>query len=129
MSTPKITAIHHVCLKCPGEGSFAQTVRFYHDLLGMPIVRTWKGAAMLDTGAGLLEIFDSALDLPAQGPLRHIAFTVEDVGACVDAVRGAGYEITMEPTDIVIPSDPPYPARIAFCIGPVGEEIEFFCPK
>jgi glyoxylase I family protein len=35
----------------------------------------------------------------------------------------------MEPTDICIPSAAPYPARIGFCIGPVGEEIEFFQEK
>jgi glyoxylase I family protein len=35
----------------------------------------------------------------------------------------------MEPKDIVIASEPPYPARIGFCIGPVGEEVEFFCVK
>ncbi|MEI3049677.1 MAG: hypothetical protein ACLTEU_10860 [Roseburia inulinivorans] len=23
-------------------------------------------------------------------------------------------------------SNPPFPIRVAFCIGPVGEEIEFF---
>jgi len=58
-----------------------------------------------------------------------MAFAVKDVDACVEAVRAAGYEITVEPNDIVIPSNPPLPARIAFCIGPVGEEIEFFCEK
>jgi len=61
--------------------------------------------------------------------LRHLALDVDDTDAWVEAVRKAGYEITMEPTDICIKSDPPYPARIAFCIGPVGEEIEFFCVK
>ena len=63
------------------------------------------------------------------GALRHLALAAEDTDACVAAVRAAGYEITMEPTDIVIPSNPPYPARIAFCIGPVGEELEFFHVK
>ena len=32
----------------------------------------------------------------------------------------------IEPNDIVIRSDPEYPARMAFCFGPLGEEIEFF---
>ena len=59
----------------------------------------------------------------------NMALAVEDTDACVDAVRSAGYTITMEPTDICIESDPPYPARIAFCIGPVGEELEFFHVK
>ena len=47
----------------------------------------------------------------------------------VKAVREAGYRISVEPKDIIIQAKIPYPARIAFCIGPVGEEIEFFCEK
>ena len=81
---------------------------------------------MLDTGAGLLEIFANAPDRLENGALRHLAFDVENTDVCLEAVRAAGYTVTMEPTDIVIASDPPYPARIAFCIGPVGEEVEFF---
>ena len=84
---------------------------------------------MIDTGAGLLEIFANATDTLGAGALRHIAFAVEDVDVCIQAVRDAGYRVTMEPCDIVIASNPPYPARIAFCIGPVGEEVEFFKVK
>ena len=84
---------------------------------------------MLSTGDAMLEIFANGTDLPGQGALRHLAFAVENVDDCVNAVRAAGYEITIEPKDIVIASTPPYPARIAFCIGPVGEEIEFFKVK
>ncbi len=51
-----------------------------------------------------------------------MAFAVKDVDACVEAVRAAGYEITAEPIDIVIGSIPSLPARIALCIGPVGEK-------
>ena len=32
-------------------------------------------------------------------------------------------------TNIEIQSNPIFPARIAFCVGPVGEEIEFFDEK
>ena len=60
---------------------------------------------------------------------RHLAFAVADTDVCIETVRAAGYRITMEPTDLLIPSDPPFPARIGFCIGPVGEEVEFFCEK
>ena len=130
---PKITGIHHVAMKCQGVAHFEETVRFYRDILGLTQVRSWgegdKAATMLDTGAGLLEIFANGVDRLDAGALRHIALAVEDTDACVDAVRAAGYKITMEPTDIVIGSTPPYPARIAFCIGPVGEELEFFCVK
>ena len=31
--------------------------------------------------------------------------------------------------DIVIASEPPFPAKIAFCRGPLQEEIEFFQEK
>lgn len=126
----KVTGIHHIALKAQGLEAYRKTVSFYHDLLGLPIARTWgegeNVGIMLDTGAGLIEIFANAADDPGQGAVRHMALGVEDTDACVAAVRDAGYEITREPVDIVIASDPPYPARIAFCIGPVGEEIEFF---
>ena len=130
---PKITGFHHVALKCNGLGEYEKTVAFYHEVLKLPIVRTWgegtTSAVMLDTGAGLFEIFANAVDTPGVGALRHLALDVENVDVCVEAVRAAGYRITEEPHDICIPSSPPYPARIAFCIGPVGEEIEFFCVR
>ncbi|MBQ8388002.1 MAG: VOC family protein [Clostridia bacterium] len=130
---PKITGIHHIALKAQGLENFNELVSFYNGILGLPIVRKWgEGEAvgmMLDTGAGLLEIFANAPDRLGSGALRHIAFEVEDTDVCLEAARAAGYKVTMEPTDIVIASDPPYPARIAFCIGPVGEEVEFFHVK
>ena len=130
---PMTVGIHHIALKAKGLENFRQTVNFDHDILGMPIVRTWgegEGIGMmLDTGAGMLEIFANAPDAPVGGPLRHMAFEVLDTDACIEAVRAAGYSVTMEPKDIVIASNPPYPARIAFCIGPVGEEVEFFKVK
>ena len=130
---PKVRGFHHVALKCKGLAEFEKTIAFYHDVLKLPIARTWgegdESAAMLDTGAGLFEIFANAPDRLGMGALRHLALDVENVDACVAAVREAGYQITMEPKDICIPSNPPYPARLAFCIGPVGEELEFFCVK
>lgn len=128
-----ISGVHHIALKACGVEDYEKTIRFYHEILGMPIVRTWgegnAAGAMLDTGAGMMEIFASGETQLGQGTIRHMAFAVKDVDACVGAVRAAGYEIIKEPTDIVIPSEPPYPARIAFCIGPVGEEIEFFAER
>ena len=133
MSNIKITGIHHLALKCQGVDEFEKTVHFYRDILGLAVARSWgegeNAGIMLDTGAGLLEIFANATDKLGIGSIRHMALAAEDVDACVDAVRAAGYTITMEPTDICIASEPPYPARIAFCIGPVGEELEFFHVK
>ena len=124
-----ICGIHHVALKCDGTAEFEKTLHFYQDVLGLEPVRSWgegeNAGAMLSTGDGLLEIFASGKKLP-QGAIRHFALCTERVDDCVAAVRAAGYPITVEPKDIVIASNPPFPARIAFCTGPVGEEIEFF---
>ena len=133
MNQVKIKGVHHIALKCQGVEHFEKTVGFYRDLLSLPVVRSWgegeKAGIMLDTGDALLEIFANAPDRLEAGALRHLAFSVEDTDACIEAVRNAGYTVTVEPNDICIPSEPPYPARIGFCIGPVGEEIEFFCVK
>ena len=129
-----INGVHHIALKCDGTDAFDRTVRFYSEILGMDIVRCWGegtgSGIMLDTGDGsLMEIFADAEDRLPQGAIRHLALRTSDVDAVVDNVRKAGYEITMEPNDIVIESSVPFPARIAFAIGPIGEEIEFFCEK
>lgn len=124
-----ICGIHHVALKCDGTAEFEKTLHFYQNVLGLEPVRSWgegeNAGAMLSTGDGLLEIFASGKKLP-QGAIRHFALRTERVDDCVAAVRAAGYPITVEPKDIVIASNPSFPARIAFCTGPVGEEIEFF---
>lgn len=125
-----VKGIHHIALKACGLQNFYELVRFYTEILDLKVVRSWgegEGIGMmLDTGSGLLEIFANATDRPGEGALRHLAFEVESVDACINAVRAAGYEVTMEPRDIVIASNPPYPAKIAFCTGPVGESVEFF---
>lgn len=124
-----ITGLHHASLKCAPE-QLEEVVGFYHGLLGLPIVREWDAdgakALMFDTGAGLIEVFANAKDAPGQGAVRHFALATGDVDRCAAIVEGAGYEVFVRPKDIVIPSDPPLPARIAFCSGPVGEHIEFF---
>ena len=134
MNQVKTKGVHHIALKAEGYDAFQKMMTFYRDLLGMMVVRTWgsgnDSAAMLDTGDGsMLELFANAPDVLGMGALRHLAFATDDPDAMIERVREAGYRVTMEPKDIVIPSNPPYPARIAFCIGPVGEEVEFFCVK
>ena len=128
-----IHGTHHVALKACGEAEYNKVVAFYKDILGMPAIRSWgagdTAGIMLSTGNSIMEIMATGEDSPAQGPLRHIAFSTCDVDACVAAVRAAGYEITIEPKDIVIPAENPYPVRIAFCIGALGEEVEFFTER
>ncbi len=128
-----IQGVHHIAIKCNGYEKLQQALHFYCDLLGMKPVRTWgegnNTAVMVDTGCGILEIFGNAGgDLPL-GMIPHIAFRTGDVDRCIQIVRDAGYEIIKEPTEMTIPSQPPFPVRLAFCRGPAGEEVEFFCPR
>lgn len=61
--------------------------------------------------------------------IHHVSFAVDDADQCIDVVRKAGYEVFVEPKDVVIASMPPLQARVAFFYGPLGEEIEFFAEK
>lgn len=124
-----VKGIHHVSMKTSSAEEYAGVVSFYRDVLGLEVARVWEKGIMFDTGSGLLEIFNNGEKRLELGVIRHLAFAVDDVDACVKAVTEAGYEVFMGPKDIVIPSNPEFPARMAFCFGPLGEQIEFFQEK
>ena len=124
-----ITGIHHVSMKCGTPEAFARAKAFYMDVLGLSVRREWPSGIMLDTGCGLIEIFSNGLGIGQKGAVRHFALATEDVDGMAERVRTAGYEVFIEPNDLLIPSDPPFHARMAFCRGPLGEEIEFFCEQ
>ncbi len=121
-----ITGLHHISLKCGTPEEFERAKAFYIDLLGFTKVREWPEGIMIEFGNGMLEIFSNGPGIKTKGALRHIAFATDHVDEIVEKVKKAGYEVFIEPTDIVIESEPEYPARMAFCFGPLGEEIEFF---
>ena len=124
-----ITGIHHVSLKCGTTEEFEKAKDFYLNVLGFAVVREWPEGIMIDSGSGLLEIFSNGPGVKSKGAVRHIAFGTDDVDGVIEKVKAAGYEVFIEPNDIVIRSDPPFPARMAFCYGPLGEELEFFQEK
>ncbi|MBO7374982.1 MAG: VOC family protein [Lachnospiraceae bacterium] len=121
-----ISGLHHISLKCASLEEFEKAKKFYVDLLGFTIVREWPEGIMIDFGNGMLEIFNNGEGIKTKGALRHIAFATDNVDEMVNIVKNAGYEVFIEPKDIVIESNPIFPARMAFCYGPLGEEIEFF---
>lgn len=116
-----IQGIHHYSMKCTPE-ELPGVLHFYHEVLGMSIVRTWEAGVLLDSGGGLIEVFSNGEGDRSRGAIRHIAFAVEDADACAKAVMAGGYEVFLGPKDIQVP----FRARIAFCFGPLGEEVEFF---
>ena len=121
-----VNGIHHVSMKTRSVEQYNKVVTFYKDILGLSVKREWDGGIMFDFGNGLIEIFTNGEEDLPKGTIRHIAFSVDDVDLCVKTVTEAGYEVFMGPKDIVIPSSPELHARMAFCYGPLGEEIEFF---
>lgn len=133
MQQGSIKGLHHVSLKPVGRAEFEKTKAFYQQILGLSVVREWgEGdacAAMLSTGNSLLEISAAGTGQFPAGMIHHYALAVENVDGVVEAVRRAGCRVTMEPTDKVLPSEPPYAIRIAFFEGPCGECVELFEEK
>lgn len=122
-----IKGIHHISMKCQNEDEYQKVRRFYTELLRLSVIKECDSCILLDTGAGLVEIFRDGTESLGKGVIRHAAFAVDDVQACAETVERAGYEVFIAPKNVQIGGDPAYPATIAFCRGPLGEEIEFFC--
>ena len=121
-----IKGIHHISMKCGTDEELRKVKEFYIDILGLKICREWDGGLMINTGNGLIEIFTNAEGEHRLGAIRHFALLTDQVDELTEKVKAAGYEVIVEPNDRVIPSDPELPIRMAFCFGPLGEQIEFF---
>ena len=55
-----IQGIHHVCLKADTQENYTKAITFYTEVLGCSIKRQWDSGIKLDTGHGLIEIFNQA---------------------------------------------------------------------
>lgn len=124
-----IKGIHHISMKCNTEEELNRVKDFYISILGLEIIREWPDGIMIDTGNGYIEIFTNADGEHRLGSIRHFALLTDDVDTIAEKVKAAGYEVFVEPIDKVIDSDPKYPIRMAFCFGPLGEQVEFFCER
>ena len=113
---------HHIALRAH---DFDASVAFYTEGLGFKEAISWgEGdgrAIMLETGDGnYFEIFaGGSADAKPEGALLHAALRTDNCDTAIERARSAGAEVTMEPRDIDIQSQPgPTPVRIAFCKGP-----------
>lgn len=123
---------HHLAFR---SKDFDASIKFYTEGLGFKKSIQWgegdQRAAMLDTGDGnYMEIFAGGTkEQKPEGVLLHVAFRTNDCDKAINAARAAGAEVTVEPKDVALGSNPPKPVRIAFCKGPDGELLEFFQEK
>lgn len=121
-----IKGIHHVSMKCKNQEEYQKVVKFYNEILEIPVARTWSEGIMFDTGDGIIEVFNNGEGNGGRGVIRHFAFATDNVDECVKKIKQAGYSIFVEPKNVEIQSTPTFPIRVAFCYGPLGEEIELF---
>lgn len=126
-----IKGVHHIAVK-PTAEKYQETVDFYTKLLGMEVKQSWgdpeRPCLMVSCGDNsCMEILGSDSEIPAGGPLAHIAFATDKVDEIVEKAREAGYEITNEPADANLGGG--MPIRIAFLYGPTHEHIELFWEK
>ena len=65
-----ITGVHHVCMKCRSE-ELEKVQKFYGELLGLPLVRSWGEpkveGLMYGAGTSLIEIFPERRGRSAAG--------------------------------------------------------------
>ena len=116
----------HVALK---SSDWQRSLDFYTRICGFDIRHRWRmpngaHAAMLSApdGGAMLELFDAAADVPAQGrraepgeepvqgALLHLAFRVDDVDAAYEAALAWGAPSRRAPTRQP-PGSPPSPHR------------------
>jgi glyoxylase I family protein len=120
---------HHLSIKVK---DLEKSIKFYTEALGFVLKASWgelpKRTVLLDTGDG--NYFEISQREPNQeweeGIFRHIALRANDTNSAIEIARKAGAEVTIEPRDVTLKSDPPIPVCIAFFKGPDGELIELF---
>ncbi len=131
MGTNKVLGgggFHHVAIKVR---DFEATVAMYKKVLGCEEIMAWGEGdgrgIMLDTGDGAcFEVFAGGTGENQGNGFFHVALHTSRLDDVLAGVRAAGLTVTMEPKDIVIPSNPPLPVRITFFNGLDGESIELF---
>lgn len=127
----KTCGLHHITVQ---TRDWEASKHLYQEILGMQVVTEFgpeeRRMMLLDVGDGShIELIAPTANSPAVGsptpndPLVHLALASADAAASLDLVREAGYEVTMEPKDVVLGG---LEATVAFFKGPNGEVVEFF---
>ncbi len=123
--------LHHIALNTT---RYKETIAFYKEMFEMREIRCWEkggtpGCMLEMDGGAMLEIFGVSAKEESDGKFIHIAFSTEDVDSAYEKALTLGAVADMEPFDIIIPSNPQAPLRIAFVRGFGGERIELLTEK
>ena len=121
-----VKGLHHVSMRTENAEDYQKAKDFYCNVLGLSVWREWAAGVLIDTGNGYIEIFNNAGGDPGYGAIRHFALADTDVDSTIEKVRQAGYNIRIEPKDVMLGPEPGYPIRVAFFTGPLGEDVELF---
>ena len=117
----KLTQIGVVML---GVADLNRSVAFYRDKLGLSVKQEIPGFVFLD-GGGVTLCLSQPL-ARATGPTAgatEIVFSVEDVRAAYEALRGRGVQFTQEPRNV---SGPMWAANFE---DPDGHRLSVFGPE
>ncbi|MGY3859888.1 SMU1112c/YaeR family gloxylase I-like metalloprotein [Aeromonas intestinalis] len=129
MTIPLLGGIHHVAIIA---SDYARSRRFYHEVLGLPIIaetlrearQSWKLDLALPDGSQL-ELFS----FPAPPPrpsrpeacgLRHLAFRVADLERVIAHLQGQGIEVEAVRVDELTGR------RFTFFADPDGLPLELY---
>jgi catechol 2,3-dioxygenase-like lactoylglutathione lyase family enzyme len=106
-----------------GVHDVTRSLAFYRDKLGLQVQREISGFAFLNAGAVTLCLSEPAAKIRGQiAGAGEIAFSVGDVAAAYQALRGQGVQFTHEPRSVT-------PAtRIANFDDPDGNHLSVFGP-
>lgn len=118
-----IKGIHHISMKCCGKEQLQKVREFYCDMLELPLYSEWDGGIMIETPAGKIEVLINGTEDRPQGVIRHFAFEVDDFEIYLEKCRKNGIEIFFGPKEVTLGT---HVNRVAFCHGPLGEDVEFF---
>jgi lactoylglutathione lyase len=109
---------------------YEQALRFYGDALGLPVLETWEGGAVLDAGRATLELLSAAeaervdrieVGERVAGRVR-LAVEVDDSAAAAEALSAAGGELLGGPVVT------PWSHRNARVRAPDGMQLTLFEP-
>ncbi|WP_349921109.1 SMU1112c/YaeR family gloxylase I-like metalloprotein [Aeromonas veronii] len=129
MTIPLLGGIHHVAIIA---SDYARSRRFYHEVLGLPIIaetlrearQSWKLDLALPDGSQL-ELFSfpappSRASRPEACGLRHLAFRVADLERVIAHLQGQGIEVEAVRVDELTGR------RFTFFADPDGLPLELY---